>query len=108
MFHFTFDLLVTMHYLLLNRAKSTLFTVHLRCSSDLVCRHVSTFHTSQRERVSEYWREREDFPFEIRLDVPVIHCCYAVSGASIRWEQKLFSPSLNIPSVKGIVWGGEP
>ncbi len=46
--------------------------------------HVSTFHTSRRGRVSEYWREREDFPFEIRLslDVPVIHFAF-VSGAAL-------------------------
>ncbi len=68
-----------------------------------------TFHTSQRGRVSEYWREKEDFPFEIRLslDVPVIHCCCAVSGVGVRRGRKLFSPNLNIPSVKGIAWGSE-
>ena len=47
---------------------------------------LSTLHTSQWGRVSEYWKERENLPFESRLssDVPVIHCCYAVSGADVR------------------------
>ena len=44
----------------------------------------------------EYWREKEDFPFQIRLslDVPVIHCCYAVSGVGVRRGENYLAPIL--------------